>query len=574
MRRLALFTLLIAPTAFAAGPPAAGHWEGAITLPTGPLKIAVDLAEAGGEWSGTIDIPAQGLRGFALADVSVEDKNITFKLPKIPGNPGFAGTLSEGGDTLSGDFTQGGASLKFELKRGAKAAGPEFVTGEGLAGSWQGELDAGVAKLRTVLNFEGGGDGLTGELVSVDQGGARVPLKDVTLKGRRVSFAAPAAAASFAGEMTADGSRIDGTFSQGGRKMGLSVGRLAGEAETPRRPQEPDGPLPYEARDVTFPGGGEGVTLAGTLTVPPGEGPFPAVALLTGSGPQDRDEAVMGHRPFLVLADHLTRSGVLVLRFDDRGVGESTGSFGKATVADFADDAAAAVAFLLKQPEVDASRLGLVGHSEGGLSGPMAAAETGDVKFLVLLAAPGVPMSELLVRQAADAVRTAGGDEAAAARQAEVQRRALAVVRDLEGPDDPGVAKLRAVFEESRATMPEALRDGNADAAVADAVRLATTDWFRGLVRADPRDVLRRIGVPVLALNGGKDVQVAADENLPAIAAALREGGNGDVTTRAFPDLNHLFQHAETGAVSEYATIEETFAPEVLEVISDWIAER
>ena len=574
MRRLALLTLLLASTSFAADPPAAGHWDGEITLPTGSLKIAVDLSESADKWSGTIDIPAQGLRGFALSDVSVDGRKVRFKLPKIPGAPAFDGTLAEDGDTLSGDFTQGGATLKFELKRGEKAAAPEFVAGEGLGGSWQGELDAGVVKLRTVLNFEAGEDGLSGVLVSVDQGGAKVPLTDVTLDGRRVSFSAPAAAASFEGEMNADGSRIDGKFTQGGAKMDLSVGRLAGKAETPRRPQDPTEPLPYDVREVTFPGGEDGVTLAGTLTVPRGEGPFPAVALLTGSGPQDRDEAVMGHRPFLVLADHLTRSGILVLRFDDRGVGESTGSFGKATVEDFAADAGAAVAFLRKQPKVDAARLGLVGHSEGGLSGPMAAAETGDVKFLVLLAAPGVPMTELLVRQAADAVRTAGGDEAEAARQADLQRKALAVLRDIDGPDDPDVAKLRAVFAEANESRPEELRDENAEAAVETAVRLATSDWFRGLARTDPRDTLRRIDVPVLALNGGKDMQVAAEENLSAIAAALREGGNEDVTTRTYPELNHLFQHAETGAVSEYSTIEETFAPEVLEAIAEWINER
>ena len=575
MRRLALTLLLAAATtAIAAEPPPAGHWDGEITLPAGSLKIAVDLTKANDGWSGTIDIPAQGLREFALSDVSVNGRKVAFKMPKIPGDPTFAGTLSEDGTTLSGDFKQAGAELKFSLSKGEPKAKkkPEFVPGEGLAGDWQGRIDAGVMKLRMILKVREEGGELTGTMVSVDQGNAEIPMSDVKLDGKAVTFKAPKVGGTFEGKLNADGSQLEGKWSQAGQSLDLTAGRLKGEAEPPKRPQDPKEPLSYDARDVTFPGGADDVSLAGTLTVPRGKGPFPAVALLTGSGPQDRDEALMGHRPFLVLADHLTRNGIIVLRFDDRGVGESTGEFGEATTKDFAADAKAAAEFLSAQDKVDPDRVGLVGHSEGGLTGPMAAVESDRVKFLVLLAAPGVPMADLLSRQSADVLKSMGAGEDVAAA-AEAQKAVLAMLKDIDGADDPDVPKLREQLRKSNASLPEAYRD-DSDAGIDRAIETMTDRWFRELALTDPRPTLRRVRVPVLAVNGETDVQVAADENLPAIESALREGGNTAVTVRSFPGLNHLFQHSDSGSPAEYGEIEETFAPEVLEVIAQWIRER
>ena len=555
---------------------AAGHWDGEITLPAGSLKIAVDLAKEEAGWSGTIDIPAQGLRDFTLSDVSVDGRDVGFKMPKIPGDPTFEGKLSNDGDTLAGEFRQGGATLTFKLVRGEKAAEaqPEFVPGEGLAGDWQGRIDAGVIKLRIVLKLIESDGELTGKLISIDQGNAEIPLEDIELKGRKVSFAAPKAASSFEGTMNEDGSQIEGKWSQAGQKLDLTAGRLAGEAKPVERPQNPKEPLSYDVEEIKFSGGSDGVTLAGTLTMPRGEGPFPAVALLSGSGPQDRDESLMGHRPFLVLADHLTRNGIIVLRFDDRGVGESTGKFGEATTRDFAADAKAAAEYLSAHAKVDADRVGLVGHSEGGLTGPQAAVESDTVKFLVLMAAPGVPMSELLARQSADVLKSMGlGDEFAQSQSA-TQKKALAMLADIDGPNDPDVATLRKLLEESNASLPDGYREEDPTAAIDAAVKMMTNRWFRELVLTDPAETLRKVRVPVLAINGGTDVQVAADANLPAIEAALRDGGNEEVTTKLFPGLNHLFQHSESGSVAEYGEIEETFAPEALEVISTWILQQ
>ena len=571
-----LSMFLLSAAAAAADSPAAGHWDGEIAVPGQPLKVIIDLTEKDGQWTGTIDIPAQGLSGFALSKINVKGRKATFEMAGVPGTPTFEGTISDDDKSMDGTFSQGGANLKFALKRAAakqKTSEPKGVPGEGLAANWQGRIDAGPVKLRVILKIEEKDGALSGTFISVDQGNAEIPLTEIKLNGRAMSFQAPRVNGSYKGTMSADGSQVEGTWSQAGQSMPLNVVRLAGEPETAARPQEPGNDVSYRSRDVTFPGGGD-VQLAGTLTLPQGEGPFPAVALLSGSGPQDRDEALMGHRPFLVLADHLTNRGIAVLRFDDRGVGDSTGNFGEARVRDFTDDAAAAAAYLATVPEVDGNKLGLIGHSEGGITGPAAAARDDTVKFLVLLAGPGVPMSDLLVQQLHDLLRSMSVPPDVIAAQVEATKKAYALLPSIDGPDDPDVARLRELLAESNESLPAELREmSGGPAAVDKAVQTLTTPWFLELSQTDPRVVLRRVSVPVLAVNGGTDVQVAADENLAAIEAALREGGNDAVTVRKFEGLNHLFQHSESGSVAEYATIDETFAPEVLTFVSDWILE-
>jgi pimeloyl-ACP methyl ester carboxylesterase len=359
--------------------------------------------------------------------------------------------------------------------------------------------------------------------------------------------------------------RMTGTFIQGGAFFGFEFART--ESAGPARPQQPEPPYPYDATDVAFENGD--VTLAGTLTVPEGDGPFPAAVLVSGSGPQDRNEEVFEHKPFLVLADHLTRAGIAVLRYDDRGVGESTGVFGTATSLDFKDDALAAVRFLRTRERVDPGRVGMIGHSEGGLIAPLAAAESEHLAFIVLMAGPGVPGKDILVRQVGLLSKAAGGSDEYVEQVRKEQAKAIDLVLA-----DASEAEVRAQVRKLVAAQAGADPEAAGDEAVEAAVAQLQSPWFRLFLELDPRVALREVMIPVLAINGEKDLQVDPDQSLPEIAKALDEAGNPDVTTREFPGLNHLFQKAETGAVGEYYELEETIHPPVLDAIRDWILER
>jgi hypothetical protein len=341
-----------------------------------------------------------------------------------------------------------------------------------------------------------------------------------------------------------------------------------------RRPQTPKAPFPYKSEDVTYPNESARIILGATLTLPEGKGPFPAAVLITGSGAQDRDETLLGHRPFAVIADALTRRGIAVLRVDDRGVGKSTGSQADATSADFATDVAAGIAYLKTRPEVDPKRIGLVGHSEGGLIGPMVAAKSPeDVAYLVLLAGTGVNGAEILKAQSALILKAAGMPEGLVGAQSRLLAEILKVVAE-EKDDKAAEARFELLTRAALAALPEADRKSLAAQAgpsgKAQFLRVKSP-WFRYFLTFEPKTALAKVRCPVLALNGDKDLQVPPEQNLPAIEAALKSSGNDRVTTRVLPGLNHLFQRCKTGAPSEYATIEETFDPAALKVVADWI---
>ncbi|HQG47057.1 MAG TPA: alpha/beta fold hydrolase, partial [bacterium] len=289
----------------------------------------------------------------------------------------------------------------------------------------------------------------------------------------------------------------------------------------------------------------------GTLTRPASGGPFPAAVLITGSGPQDRDEALMGHRPFLVLADYLTRHGIAVLRMDDRGVGKSKGSFAAATTPDFTGDALAGVAYLKSLPFVQPRQIGLIGHSEGGIVAPMAANRSRDVAWIILLAGTGLPGEEILYRQGELIARASGASAAAIANERTIQEKLFAVVKT-EKNDSLAAAKLRPILEAAIAGLSEEEKKamGPADLYFNGQIRQITSPWFRYFLTYDPVPALKRVKCPVLAINGALDLQVPPRENLQAIERALQAGGNRDYTVRLFPGLNHLFQNATTGAPS------------------------
>jgi pimeloyl-ACP methyl ester carboxylesterase len=302
------------------------------------------------------------------------------------------------------------------------------------------------------------------------------------------------------------------------------------------------------------------VRLAGTLTEPQGAGPFPTVVLVSGSGRNARNEEVFDHKIFLVLADSLTRQGLAVLRYDKRGAGESKGDYAKATTADFAADAAAAVAYLRSRPDIDGRRLGLIGHSEGGMIVPMLAAKDPSLAFVVLMAGPGVP-GRILLPEQERLIGLAMGEPKAEADGTYVVMRRLydAVATAKDAPE--AQARAREILAAAVPKPPEPV--------AADLVKLAGSDWFRFFMAFDPVPVLRQVRVPVLVLNGSKDLQVPPSIDLPPIRAALAR--DKDVTIVEMPGLNHLFQHATTGSPAEYGRIEETLAPELLETVSAWI---
>jgi hypothetical protein len=442
----------------------------------------------------------------------------------------------------------------------------------GLAGDWLGALDMGVIKLRLAFHFTTKPDGTAeGTLDSIDQGARGIPLSKVAVSGKGVRLECQAIAASFEGKLSETGSTVEGTWQQGGGQLPLTIKRAKPE-EIPvaRRPQDPAPPYPYKSEDVSFENPKAGVTLAGTLTIPKGSGPFPAVLLVAGSGPNNRNEEILNHRPFLVLADALSRRGIAVLRYDKRGVGKSTGNFAKATLTDFVGDARAGLAYLESRSEIDHHRIGLLGHSEGGAIVPRVAANApGDVHFVVLLAAPAVPIDELMAAQQAAILKALGIDDATIAKAQASQQKMFDVVR-AEKNDAAAMQQLLALGKESIAIYPESLRKAFAGTSQAQ-LRMLVTPWFRELLATDPKPSLAALRCPVLALNGSKDLQVIPSQNLPALESALKSAGNKDATVRELPGLNHLFQPCTTGSPTEYGTIDTTIAPDALKIICDWV---
>lgn len=458
--------------------------------------------------------------------------------------------------------------------RSAEARPASEGSPEGVVGQWAGALDLGAVKLRLGLSVEAAADGtLSAVLDSIDQG-AKVPVDSVTFEPPTFRLAIPSIGASYVATLDGDGAALEGTWSQGGRDLPLVL-RRTDEPLALVRPQMPEPPFPYESRDVTFVNATAGVRLAGTLLLPAGEGPFPAVLFVTGSGPQDRDETLMGHKPFLVIADFLARRGIASLRYDDRGFGESEGDHMGSTVADFAADAEAGLSFLAAQEEIDRRAVGILGHSEGGLAAPRVALGSPEVDFLVLLAPPAEPLVGLLVRQTEALLRATGVEGDLVERALAAQREDLELVRDGSIPEGRLAELLRESYARRGAdfTNQELARLGIDPAAVEQGIRQATSPWFRSLMREEPEKRLRRLEVPVLALFGSRDLQVDAEVNAEIARAALEGAGEG-TEIRVVPGLNHLFQHAETGAPAEYGTIEETIAPEVLETIGQWIKAR
>lgn len=444
------------------------------------------------------------------------------------------------------------------------------LTAQDISGQWNGALKVQGIQLRLVINISKTADGYSATMDSPDQGVKGIPIAQTTFENSILKFAIPSATIEYIGELSED--EFTGTFKQNGQEFPMNLSRIAIEEVVAKRPQEPVKPYSYYSEEVTFQNVKENISLAGTLTLPKKEGNFPVVILISGSGPQNRDEELLDHKPFLVLSDYLTKNGVAVLRYDDRGVEKSTGNFNAATSADFATDVESAIAYLKTRKEINKKKIGLIGHSEGGLIAPMVASKSKEVAFIVLLAGPGIPGNELLLLQKELIERAMGVSEAEIKEGLESNAKLFDVVIqsvDIQKLKVDLTTKLNEMFANNPSTeIPNGMTKEQFIAMQVDQI---ATPWMNYFIKYNPKLALEKVKCPVLALNGEKDLQVPPKENLAAINNALHKGGNKNVTTKELLNLNHLFQESETGAPAEYGTIEQTFAPIALEEIKNWI---
>ena len=542
-----------------------GHWAGSLQAGEAVLHLVLHVSKAeDGSFKATIDSLDQGVYGIKVTSLTQKDSTLHFDIGSVGAS--YEGKFAADHGSIEGDWTQGSVSLPLVFHRqaaGTRAKKPSdaIASAEGV---WQGALEGNGMRLRLQLHVSHDDQKqLVAALDSPDQGVSGLPAIHVIQKDAAFHFEIPVVSGVYDGTLNAAKTAITGSWTQNNVEQKLDFRRSDQLLELVR-PQNPVKPYPYKEEEIAFPNGKAKISLAGTLTLPRAPGPFPAAVLLSDSGPHDRDESIVGHRPFLVLADHLTRKGIAVLRFDKRGIGKSTGDYANATTEDFAGDAEAALAYLKTRKEIDPKRTGLIGHGEGGMIAPLVAAHSSDVAWIVLLAGPGLNGEDTLLLQSELILKTAGVDDEQIAKTREFNKQTYALVRQ-EKDTATLQAKLRDLVENSgmSASLPPA--------ALQSQVRLMVSPWFRFSLDYDPVPTLQKTMCPVLALNGEKDLQVAPKENLAKIQKALQDGGNKDFQTAELPGLNHLFQHSPTGSPTEYGSILETMAPEALNAVSDWV---
>ena len=439
------------------------------------------------------------------------------------------------------------------------------VTAQDITGKWNGALKIQGTQLRLAFNVTKSNDGYSATMDSPDQRVADIPVTNTTFENSKIKFEIANAGIVYIGELK--DSEIVGTFKQSGQEFPMNLSKKAIEKEEAKRPQTPVKPYPYHSEEVTFQNTKANISLSGTLTLPTKEGNFPVVILITGSGPQTRDEEIFGHKAFLVLSDYLTKNGIAVLRYDDRGVGQSTGDFKSATSADFATDVESAIDYLKTRNEINKKKIGLIGHSEGGLIAPIVAVKSKDVAFIALLAGTGIQGDQILLLQQKLIAKASGTSDE------EVQKT------ELENTKVYKIIKQSTTMEQLKIDLTnyykQALKENpngmSEDQFVNLMVENLATPWMQYFISYNPVPTLEKVKCPVLAINGAKDLQVPPKENLEGIKKAVTKGGNKNMTTIELPNLNHLFQECTTGSPKEYGTIEQTFSPTALTIVLNWI---
>ncbi|MEJ7560636.1 MAG: alpha/beta fold hydrolase [Pedobacter sp.] len=467
----------------------------------------------------------------------------------------------------------------------------EITQAQNFVGDWNGVLNIPGAqnlKLRLVLHISEKAGVYTSTMDSPDQGAKGLLTDKTVVSDNTIIIEASKLALKYVGTYQADSNRITGTFSQGPGSIPLTLYKVTAStysgsnsspgAKSVKRAQDPSD-ISYLQEEVTFNNTKANVQLAGTLTMPKDRGATKKIVILiSGSGPQNRNEEVVqfNHRPFLVWSDWLTRQGIAVLRYDDRGVGKSTGNFGTSTSADFADDVRAAIAYLKSRSDLAKLSIGLMGHSEGGMIAPMVAADDQTIGFVVLLAAPGIPTTEVLVRQSADQMRLLGAADSVIKVNTASNGKLYQLIKSHRnlGVDALKIKLDSALSADLSSRGAGMLSKAEIDKQVAANVSQISGPWFRYFISFDPTAYLTKLKCSVLALNGTLDMQVSYKENLDGITNSLKKAGNKRFEVLPLTGLNHLFQTAKTGGVIEYGEIEETVSPIALAKVVDWINKR
>ena len=445
------------------------------------------------------------------------------------------------------------------------------LSAQDIIGQWNGALKVQGTQLRLVFNVTKTDSGFSSTMDSPDQGAKGIPTTTTSFENSILKITIASAKIEYEGTLGQD-NVIVGTFNQGGQSFPMNLSKEKIEKEKFVRPQEPTKPYSYYSEDITFENKKAGINLAGTLTLPKKEGVFPVVILISGSGPQNRDEELLGHKPFLVLSDYLTKNGFAVFRYDDRGTALSKGDFKTATSADFATDVESAILYLKTRKEINNKKMGLIGHSEGGLIAPMVASKSKDVAFIVLLAGTGIQGDQILLLQQKLIGKATGVSEEDLQKNELTNRKAFDIVNKSNNLEQLKSDLTNFIKKELKdnpnSGKPTEMSD---DDFVDLQVKQIATPWMQYFIKYDPAPVLQKVKCPVFAINGEKDLQVPPKENLEAIKKALTKGGNNKVTTKVFPNLNHLFQECKTGSPDEYASIEQTFSPTALTEVLKWL---
>lgn len=445
-----------------------------------------------------------------------------------------------------------------------------------IIGTWSGDIKTQGITLKIVIKiYQSNDHNLTGSLDSPDQGAFDIPVSEIFMEGKEISFKVIAVHGEYRGKLSEDNKSIDGYWTQGGLEIPLNLKKTGKSPLRKKRPQEPEKPYPYREEEVQYNNKKDGTRLSGTLTLPPEGDHFGGVILISGSGSQDRDETVFGHKPFLVMADFLSRQGIAVLRVDDRGVGGSTGNVPQSTMRDFAYDVLAGIEFLRFHPKIDPDKIGLIGHSEGGVIAPMVASMTKNVSFIVLMAGTGLTGEEIIFLQNRLIDKANGIPREETDNKLNLLKKAFGIVKKYADHKSAKI-KLKELFKKEFERQKEKGGKNQEfhEQQIESQVNQILCPWFRFFLTYDPKIALRQVTCPVLAINGEKDLQVPPEENLAAIKASLIQGGNTSVTIKEIPGLNHLFQTAKTGSPTEYAQNPETISTVALKIIADWIKKQ
>ena len=576
---LAFLFISISITNLSAQKKLTGAWEGKLNIGAASIRLVFHFdQQKDGEYTGSMDSPDQGATGIAFDKVGMRGDSVALLIRKI--NGGFDGLMTND-STIDGNFHQGGKSLPMTLKKSSgviKIAPPKkSMSKRNVKGIWEGKLNVNSISVRINFHFDKQKDDIyTGTMDSPDQGVMGVPCQQVVLTGDSIDIEVNMTIKMRG--VLADDTSIIGYWNQGNKTFPISLNKVKELSKNPNRPQTPKPPYSYNSEDIEYDNADKSVHFGATFTYPKGAGPFPTAILITGSGQQDRDETLLSHKPFAVIADYLTKKGIAVLRVDDRGMGKSTGDVQNATSADFANDVEVGLAYLKNRKEVDQKRMGMIGHSEGGLIASIVAARNPDIDFVIMLAGPGVKGSDVLLKQTEDIMISEGTPAETVRAYCIIFKQLL---QDFTTNNDTSLIrkKVTSDFAHWKSAQTEttlkALKIGLDSSDDYKLINLFMHDfsspWTNYFVKSDPRPLIEKFRYKVLALDGSKDLQVNAEMNLAGINKALKKSKSPSFETKELPGLNHLFQHCKKCTIEEYGELEETFSPEALEIMWKWL---